>query len=94
MSEVLDQLWRTVASRKAQPITGSYTARLLEEGVPRIARKVGEEGVETAVAALSETDERVLAEMADLFYHCFVLLAAKDLTLPQLEAELESRFKP
>ncbi len=92
MSEVLDALWRTIEARRENPPSGSYTARLLSEGIPRIARKVGEEGVETTVAALSETDERVLSEMADLFYHCLVLLAARNLTLDQLEAELASRF--
>ena len=93
MSDVLESLWRTIQDRKVNPRAGSYTARLFAEGTPRIARKVGEEGVETAVAALSEPDERVISEMADLVYHCLVLLAAKDLTLAQLEAELESRFK-
>jgi phosphoribosyl-ATP pyrophosphohydrolase len=92
MSEVFETLWRTIEARKQDAPAGSYTARLLSEGVPRIARKVGEEGVETAVAALSESDERVVAEMADLLYHCLVLLAARGLTFAQLEAELAARF--
>jgi phosphoribosyl-ATP pyrophosphohydrolase len=94
MSETFDILWRTISQRKEASPPGSYTAALFEAGIPRIARKVGEEGVETTVAALSESDERVISEMADLIYHCFVLLVARDLTLAQLEAELASRFKP
>ncbi len=94
MSETFDMLWCTIVQRKETPPPGSYTAALFEAGLPRIARKIGEEGVETAIAALSESDERVVSEMADLMYHCFVLLAARDLTLTQLEAELASRFKP
>ena len=94
MSETFDTLWRTILQRKEASPPGSYTAALFEAGLPRIARKIGEEGVETAVAALSESDERIVSEMADLMYHCFVLLAARDLTLAQLEAELASRFKP
>jgi phosphoribosyl-ATP pyrophosphohydrolase len=92
MSGTMEQLWRTILERKSSAPAGSYTATLFEAGVPRIARKVGEEGVETAVAALSESDERLVSEMADLFYHCLVLLAARELTLAQLEAELASRF--
>ena len=77
MSGTFDMLWRTILQRKEASPPGSYTATLFEAGLPRIARKIGEEGVETAVAALSESDERVVSEMADLVYHCFVLLAAR-----------------
>ena len=94
MSDAIDLLWGTILERKESAPIGSYTASLFQAGVPRIARKVGEEGVETAVAALSESDERVVSEMADLIYHCLVLLAARDLSLAQLEAELAGRFRP
>jgi phosphoribosyl-ATP pyrophosphohydrolase len=93
MSDVLETLWNTIEERKRNLPPGSYTASLFAAGLPRIAQKVGEEGVETAVAALSEKDERVVYEMADLVYHCLVLLAAKGLSLEQLEAELARRFK-
>jgi phosphoribosyl-ATP pyrophosphohydrolase len=93
MSDVLETLWHTIEDRKQNPPPGSYTASLFAAGLPRIAQKVGEEAVETAVAALSEGDERVVYEMADLVYHCLVLLAAKGLSLEQLEAELARRFK-
>ena len=93
MTEPLEQLWSTIESRKQNPPPGSYTAELFAAGLPRIARKVGEEAVETAVAALSEGNERLISEMADLFYHCLVLLSAKNLSLEDLQAELARRFK-
>ena len=77
MSEVLEALGHTIEDRKQNSSPGSYTASLFEAGMPRIAEKVGEEGVETVVAALSQTDDRVISEMADLVYHCLVLLAAR-----------------
>ncbi len=93
MDEVIDALWHTIEDRKRAAPPGSYTASLFAAGLPRIAQKVGEEGVEVAVAALSQEDDRVLAEMADLVYHSFVLLAARNLTWDAVEAELQRRFK-
>jgi phosphoribosyl-ATP pyrophosphohydrolase len=93
MTDTLQQLWITIESRKENRPTGSYTAELFAAGIPRIAQKVGEEAVETAVAALSEGNERLLSEMADLVYHCLVLLSAKDLSWADLQAELARRFK-
>ncbi len=93
MDEVLQTLWNTIKDRAANPKAGSYTASLFEAGLPRIAQKVGEEAVETVVAALSEGDDRVVYEMADLVYHCMVLLAAKGLAWRDIEAELARRFK-
>lgn len=93
MDNVLSALWHTIEDRKANPQPGSYTASLFAAGLPRIAQKVGEEAVETAVAALSEGEDRVVYEMADLVYHCMVLLAARGLTWRDIEAELARRFK-
>ncbi len=93
MSDVLGQLWETIEDRKRRTPQGSYTAELFAAGMPRIAQKVGEEAVEVAVAALSQEDERVVAEMADLVYHCLVLLAARGLTPAQVAEELEKRHK-
>ncbi len=92
-SEVLQSLWRTIEDRKSNPPPGSYTAKLFAAGLPRIAQKVGEEGVETVVAGLSQGDDRVIAEMADLVYHCMVLLAARNLSWDAVEDELARRFK-
>lgn len=70
---------------------GSYTARLFAQGPKRIAQKVGEEGLEVALAAVAETDDKVLAESADLLYHLLVLLKSRGLVLARVVAELESR---
>ena len=62
-------LWRRILQREAQGDEHSYVATMLREGTPLIARKVGEEAVETVVASLSEDDERVVSEAADLWFH-------------------------
>jgi phosphoribosyl-ATP pyrophosphohydrolase/phosphoribosyl-AMP cyclohydrolase len=86
-------LWRTIAERAAERPEGSYTTKLLDEGVPVVARKVGEEAVETMVAAFSESDERVVSEAADLIYHLYVLLAARGLDVAAVEDELARRAR-
>jgi phosphoribosyl-AMP cyclohydrolase / phosphoribosyl-ATP pyrophosphohydrolase len=86
-------LWRTVAERAATRPAGSYTAELLGTGVGACARKVGEEAVELSVAALDESDERVVEEAADLVYHLYVLLAARGLDAAQVEDELRRRHE-
>ena len=93
MGDVIARLSETIEDRKTNPSAGSYTASLFAAGLPRMAQKVGEEGVETAIAALGESDERLVSEMADLVYHCLVLLAAKGRTWDEVEAELGRRFK-
>src|SRR5438132_2939233 len=86
-------LWRVVAERAQSRPPGSYVASLLEEGVAACARKVGEEGVEAAVAALGESDERVIEEVADLWFHSYVLLAARGLDPSAVEDELTRRVR-
>ena len=84
-------LWRAVSERALERPDGSYTASLLDAGVGACARKVGEEAVELSVAALDETDERVVEEAADLVYHLYVLLAARGLDVAQVEDALRLR---
>jgi phosphoribosyl-ATP pyrophosphohydrolase/phosphoribosyl-AMP cyclohydrolase len=91
---VLAHLEAVIHDRKEHPRADSYTCQLLEAGLPRILKKVGEEAVETLVAGQSESDERLASEMADLFYHALVLLAARDLSWADVEAELARRFRP
>lgn len=91
---LLPDLFDLIEDRKSNPPTGSYTARLLAEGVAEIAAKVGEEATEVVVAALAESDDRLVAETADLLYHLLVLLAWRDLTLEDVEAELRRRWQP
>jgi phosphoribosyl-ATP pyrophosphohydrolase/phosphoribosyl-AMP cyclohydrolase len=87
----LASLQATIAQRIADNPTGSYTARLFAEGVGRIAQKVGEEGVETALAAVTRNDDELVGECADLLYHLMVLLKARSLTLEQVVQELAAR---
>ena len=86
-------LWRTVSQRALDRPEGSYVAGLLDEGVAGCARKVGEEAVETVVAGLGESDERLVSEVADLWFHTLVLLAARGLDLADVERELERRHR-
>lgn len=70
---------------------GSYVAGLLEDGPAAAARKVGEEGVEVALAAVTESDERLVEELADLWFHSYVVLAARGLQPSAVEDELRRR---
>lgn len=87
----LGQLERVVQARAAAPPEESYTARLLAAGLPRIAQKVGEEGVETALASVTADDAALTGEAADLLYHLIVLLHARGLSLDHVMAVLRER---
>ena len=80
-----------IESRERDRPEGSYTTRLFDGGIRRIAQKVGEEGVETALAALVQTDDELLGESADLLYHLIVLLRARGLSLADAERVLAAR---
>jgi phosphoribosyl-ATP pyrophosphohydrolase/phosphoribosyl-AMP cyclohydrolase len=87
----LSQLEQVIAQRIATRPPGSYTAKLLAEGTRRIAQKVGEEGLEVALAAVAQSDRELIGEAADLLYHLLLLLKVKCLSLQQVIAELETR---
>ncbi|MBL8656663.1 MAG: phosphoribosyl-ATP diphosphatase [Altererythrobacter sp.] len=89
--DALTRLEATVSARLAADPAGSYVASLAARGVPHIARKLGEEAVETLVAALDGTDDALVGEAADLLFHLTVLLAAKGVPLERVMAELERR---
>jgi phosphoribosyl-ATP pyrophosphohydrolase/phosphoribosyl-AMP cyclohydrolase len=93
MSCFAPALWRTIAQRALERPESSYTTQLLNEGIGASARKVGEEAVEVTVAALNESDERVLEESADLIFHLYVLLAARGLDPAQVEDVLAARAR-
>lgn len=80
-----------VAQRERERPFGSYTTRLLEGGIRRIAQKVGEEGVETALAAVAEDDAALLGESADLVFHLSVLLRSRGLSLDEMITVLKQR---
>ena len=86
-------LWRRVAERAKERPDGSYVASLLDRGPAGVAQKVGEEGVEAALAGATESDERLVEELADLWFHSYVLLAARGLDPDDVEAELRRRIR-
>jgi phosphoribosyl-ATP pyrophosphohydrolase/phosphoribosyl-AMP cyclohydrolase len=86
-------LWRRVAERAKERPEGSYVTSLLADGPKAAAQKVGEEGVEVALAGVSESDERLVEELADLWFHSYVLLAARGLDPSAVEAELRRRIR-
>jgi phosphoribosyl-ATP pyrophosphohydrolase/phosphoribosyl-AMP cyclohydrolase len=86
-------LWRTIRERAETRPEGSYVAKLLDGGPGACAQKLGEEGVEAALAVASEDDERVVSEIADLWFASYVALAARGLDPADVEAELERRAR-
>ena len=89
----LAKLENLIEERKTADTDSSYTAKLLQGPLHKAAQKVGEEGVETALAAIAETDDGLVYEAADLIYHLMVLLAAKDVAFNDVISELQSRHK-
>jgi phosphoribosyl-AMP cyclohydrolase / phosphoribosyl-ATP pyrophosphohydrolase len=87
-------LARTIASRKAHPVEGSYTAKLFAGGVDRIGKKIGEEATEVVIAAKNDDRAELIWETADLLYHTLVILAERGIALDQVGAELSRRAKP
>ena len=87
----LSNLDALVAQRETERPSGSYTTKLFEEGIRRIAQKVGEEGVETALAAVAQDDAALLGESADLVFHLLVLLRARGLSLQDVSSLLQER---
>jgi phosphoribosyl-ATP pyrophosphohydrolase len=93
VTDMLPHLQTIIHNRKANPKEGSYTNLLLDEGTPKIAQKVGEEAVEVVIAALAQGRAEQIGEISDLFYHTLVLMADLDITLEDINAELERRHK-
>ncbi len=91
MPDMLAELQTIIHDRQSNPKPGSYTNQLLDEGVSRVAQKVGEEAVEVVVAALSQSRELQIGELSDLFYHTLVLMAHQGITLEDVYVELQRR---
>ena len=89
----LAKLEGVIAQRATEKPDASYTAKLLAKGINKVAQKVGEEGVETALAGASESDEKLVDESADLLFHLLVLLRARGIPLAQVVGRLESRHQ-
>jgi phosphoribosyl-ATP pyrophosphohydrolase len=91
LADTLTRLEATIAARRAADPDSSYVARLNARGVPKIAQKVGEEAVETVIAALQDDRTGLVGEAADLVFHLMVLLGARDVPLAEVLAELDRR---
>jgi len=89
----IKSLYALIKQRREQRPQGSYTTTLFDAGIDRIAQKVGEEAVETVIAAKNNSTERVIEETSDLLYHLMVLLVEKGVTLGQINQELSQRRK-
>jgi len=88
---ILAKVSGVIADRLANPVEGSYVCRLLQGGEDAVLRKIGEEAVETILAAKSEGDERVVKEAADLVFHLLVPFGSRGIPLERLFEELEAR---
>jgi phosphoribosyl-ATP pyrophosphohydrolase len=87
----LADLEKRVHERAKASAAESYTRALIDKGIAHCAKKLGEEAIETGLAAVQEDRGRLIAEAADLLYHLLVVLEARGVTLAQVEAELEKR---
>ena len=87
----LARLEEVIAQRIERRPEGSYTAKLWSDGVTRMAQKVGEEGVEVALAAVTQDDDRLIGESADLLFHLTLLLKSRNVSLAEVVGELEKR---
>jgi phosphoribosyl-ATP pyrophosphohydrolase len=87
----LDRLAKTIASRNGADPETSWTAKLLSKGPEKCAEKFGEEAVEAIIEAVKGDRAKLTAEAADVLYHLLVMLAARDVTLAEVQAELERR---
>lgn len=94
MDDMLDQLEAIIRDRRRNPEPGSYTGQLFAEGREKIAQKVGEEAVEVVVAALRQSRDDQLDELADLYYHTLVLMVELDLSLADIRRRLWERHQP
>ena len=86
-------LWRRINERASADPGESYVARTLGQGVASVAQKVGEEAVETVIAALGESEERFVSEVADLWFHVLLLAKARSVDIDKVEAELRRRSR-
>jgi phosphoribosyl-AMP cyclohydrolase / phosphoribosyl-ATP pyrophosphohydrolase len=90
-SETARELWDVITRRFAERPEGSYVSRLAEGGIDRIAKKIGEEATEVVIAAKNRDQDELTREMADLWFHCYVLLAEAGVEPDAIWAELASR---
>lgn len=91
--DILKELHLLLKERKKNPVEGSYTNYLFQEGLDKILKKVGEESAEVIIAAKNQDKEEIIYEISDLAYHSLVLMVEKDLSLEDIKKELKTRRK-
>jgi phosphoribosyl-ATP pyrophosphohydrolase len=91
-ADILQALYQVILERKAHPGENSYTASLMQKGIDKILKKLGEEATELVIAGKGGERSETVYEAADLFYHTLVLLAYRDIPLDDVLAELRRRF--
>ncbi|MDM5154035.1 phosphoribosyl-ATP diphosphatase [Bacillus sp. DX1.1] len=91
MESVLRSLYETIQQRKENPLSESYTNYLFAKGEDKILKKIGEECTEVIIAAKNDHKEELVKEMVDVIYHCFVLLAEKNIPLEDVLEEVKGR---
>ena len=91
MEDILKLLFETIEERKKNPLAESYTNYLFSKGEDKILKKIGEECTEVIIASKNNDKEEIVKEMVDVFYHCFVLLAEKNISLEDVMQEVKER---
>lgn len=89
---ILDAVYQVIMERKANPSESSYTASLMQKGIDKILKKIGEESTEVVIAGKGGKREEIVYEVADLFFHTMVLLGYHDIPPEEVYAELRRRF--
>ncbi len=89
----INELEAIIAERKAHPSQNSYTNKLFDKGIAKIAQKVGEEATEVVIEAMANNSELLKEEISDLIYHLLVLMAARDISLDDINLTLKNRHK-
>ncbi|HEX9080048.1 MAG TPA: phosphoribosyl-ATP diphosphatase [Desulfuromonadaceae bacterium] len=90
--QIIDAIYRVILDRKANPTENSYTASLMQKGIDKILKKLGEEATEVVIAAKGGVREEIVYESADLIFHLLVLLGKCDIPPDEVYAELRRRF--
>lgn len=89
---ILDAVYQVILERKSNPSDNSYTASLMQKGIDKILKKLGEEATEVVIAAKGGVREEIVYEVADLFFHTLVLLGHQEIPLEAVNDELRRRF--
>jgi phosphoribosyl-ATP pyrophosphohydrolase len=90
---VVQELYKIIEERKENPIQGSYTSYLFEEGLDKILKKIGEESAEVLISSKNNDSKEMISEISDLFYHTLVLMVLQGIKIEDIAVELETRRK-